>query len=365
MEKLRILFVTHTARWSGPNKSLMLLIEGLSDDFEVGVASAGEGPFSFELRNRGIRYWALDSLGTRAVIHLMRIVYNEDYKLIYSNTSMGHARTAWLASLMTRRPFHCHIREMGRGKSWSDLGFLMFAKAVIAVSNSCGDSIRHFVRSQRLHVVHNGVPELRVRHEPADCRKKLLQLTGASSDDALIVLSGHIVKHKNQLDLVEAIQKLVQEGISIHVALLGSTDKDPQYYQAVQDLIAKYNLAEQISFLGFRDDIIELLIGADICVHPTLSDAHPRAVLEAMQVGLPVIAYATDGVIETVADNVTGKLVPQGNVQSLGQALRELIGNTELREKMSRESTKRVSEFFSADRTSQLIEKILRSSVPH
>ena len=83
-------------------------------------------------------------------------------------------------------------------------------------------------------------------------------------------------------------------------------------------------------FLGERADIPELLAAMDVFVHPSESEGHPNAVLEAMASGLPVIAAAIPGVDELVRDGETGVLVPPGDPAELARAIGALLDRPDL-----------------------------------
>jgi glycosyltransferase involved in cell wall biosynthesis len=84
-------------------------------------------------------------------------------------------------------------------------------------------------------------------------------------------------------------------------------------------------------------------------VHPTLEDALPTSLMEAMAAGLPVVAGAVGGVPEMVHDGRTGRLVPPGDVAALTVAVRELLADADLRAAMGREGERLVAERFDLD----------------
>jgi glycosyltransferase involved in cell wall biosynthesis len=78
---------------------------------------------------------------------------------------------------------------------------------------------------------------------------------------------------------------------------------------------------DTIRWAGHRTDVDELLAGADVFVHPSLEDAFPTVLLEAMAAGLPVVASNVGGIPEIVIDGVTGILVPPGDADAIVAAL--------------------------------------------
>jgi glycosyltransferase involved in cell wall biosynthesis len=362
---MKILFVNHTSGWSGPSKSLLLLIDHMSSHVECTVVSTGNGPLADALSTRGIEYIGFDSLGKQSIPKFYSLLRSKKYDLVYSNTSMGEARSSSVAALLARIPFYCHVREMGWDRTWWDLGYMRFAKGVIAVSDSCGQSVKRFSSSHRLHVVHNGVPAKSSDGSRDKHREELVDLLGITDPTLIVVCCGHLMKRKNQLDALSAFREMAGSDDRTHLIFAGATDREPDYVEDLKERISVYGLEQQVTILGFRDDVLDIMDGSDLFLLPTLADPHPRVVLEAMQMGLPVISYSTDGVAETVVHGETGMLVPKGDVKGLSRALTELGANIDLRNKMAMKSVTRVGEQFSAARTSHLVEGILRESVPN
>jgi glycosyltransferase involved in cell wall biosynthesis len=90
-----------------------------------------------------------------------------------------------------------------------------------------------------------------------------------------------------------------------------------------------------------------------------LKDPHPRSVIEAMAVGLPVIAFATDGVSETVVHNETGLLVEPQDVQGLSAALMKLLLDRKISVKFGQNGQAYVENHFSAEATARQIAEII------
>ncbi len=104
----------------------------------------------------------------------------------------------------------------------------------------------------------------------------------------------------------------------------------------MQSLAASCGLSDRIRFLGQRLDVPDILARAQISVLATNWEGFPLSILEAMRACLPVVATAVAGVPESVSDEVTGYLVPRGDVASLQDRLRRLLLDPELRRRQGK-----------------------------
>lgn len=101
-----------------------------------------------------------------------------------------------------------------------------------------------------------------------------------------------------------------------------------EYLDTLRETVSAYPYADRVDVLGFREDIPALLETADLFVYVSYLDAHPRALLEAQAVGVPVIAGDYGGVPEAVSD--TGIVCPP-TAARVSEAVRTLIRNDDLR----------------------------------
>jgi glycosyltransferase involved in cell wall biosynthesis len=91
----------------------------------------------------------------------------------------------------------------------------------------------------------------------------------------------------------------------------------------------------------------------DVLVLPSLSDARPRCIIEAMSLGLPVIATSVGGIPTLVDDGATGLLVPAGDPQALARAIRRLADSPGLRSRLGRAGRARAEMEFRPERTAR------------
>src|SRR4029079_18461408 len=93
-------------------------------------------------------------------------------------------------------------------------------------------------------------------------------------------------------------------------------------------------VADNVAFLGSRDDVADILRDSDVFVRPSLTEGMPLAVLEAMACGLPVIATSVGGTGEVIRHLDNGILVSPCDVGGLAKALIDLATDERLRERL-------------------------------
>jgi glycosyltransferase involved in cell wall biosynthesis len=198
-------------------------------------------------------------------------------------------------------------------------------------------------------VVRNGIRRYEVDRRAA--RVSLLSATGARSDDLLIAMVGRLHPGKGQLALVEICAELGERVPGIHLVFVGAPDQyEPGYEEELKARIAELGLGNRVSFLGYRDDAVEITAGSDLLAMPSTVDPTsgwreglPLAPLEAMAVGTPVVGYAEPGIVEAVGD--CGELVASGERERLREAIARLALERDARERMRACGSERVLDF--------------------
>ncbi len=115
---------------------------------------------------------------------------------------------------------------------------------------------------------------------------------------------------------------------------------------ALRQQAASLGLAEAVSFAGFAPDVRVHLAAADVFAMPSLSEGLGVAALEAMAMGLPVVASDAGGLPESVVDGETGLVAPAGRPEPLAEALLSLLRDPERARAMGRAGQKRARERY-------------------
>jgi glycosyltransferase involved in cell wall biosynthesis len=354
-EKSRLLFVSYTSVLTGPSNSLLLLLDGLRAQYDVGVLMPEPGPLADQLTERGIPWQSVGPITKWRLLRLIRAVQIADPDIVYANTTHGSSRLAFVVARLTGRRFVVHVRAMLWNKGWSSLWYLRLSDAVIAVSKATAKSADRFVPANRLFVVYNGVDVSDASTSAREGPKS------APSGRMAVVSVAHVCSRKGQLDAVSGLGKLVANGIDANLYLAGSLDREPSYVREVETLVSELGLGDRVFLLGYEPNVRDLLRRADAFVHTAYDDPHPRAVIEAMSEGLPVVAYATDGVSETVVEGRTGFLVPQNDVVGLAARLGRVLTDAQLRDRLGKTGAALANSEFTSLATANGVRQVIRS----
>ena len=168
--------------------------------------------------------------------------------------------------------------------------------------------------------IHNGVPEVSADLRSIPRRAGVLRIICVARLDA----------PKDHASLLDALDML--KDLPWVLELIG----DGPLTQNVRQKSLDMGLADRVEFSGLCNDVPARLAASDVFVLASGWEGLPLSILEAMRAGLPVVASDVGGVAESVADEVTGFLVPKGDKGILANRLRRILIDNTLREKMGR-----------------------------
>ncbi|MBR9804150.1 glycosyltransferase [bacterium] len=146
--------------------------------------------------------------------------------------------------------------------------------------------------------------------------------------------------------LLQATRLVVDRNPDFRLTIVGGG----QERQKLTDLTSQLQLTEQVTFLGERRDVPDLLRDASMFVSSTSTEGISLTLLEAMAVGLPIITTSVGGNPEVVEDGVTGHLVPPADPGSLANAICEHLLQRDTWQAMGTLSRSRVERQFDINR---------------
>jgi glycosyltransferase involved in cell wall biosynthesis len=209
-------------------------------------------------------------------------------------------------------------------------------------------------------LVRAGVPPTRIIQIPSAVpRADLLRAaaTRRPGDHLRIVAVGALTAEKGHRDLIAAFADLSPRFPTAELVLVGDGPERGSLERAVHHR----RLGPQVRFAGAQPDAAAWIAEADLLVHPSRREALGTTVLEAMTLGVPVVATATGGLIELLHDGA-GLLVPPDDPAGLTVAMDRVLSDAPLRHRMV-EVARRRTEAFDAPGVAERITQVYRSAL--
>lgn len=177
-----------------------------------------------------------------------------------------------------------------------------------------------------------------------------------------IVYLNRLVKYKNVDDLINAIYILRKEIPNIRLFVSGC--RGEKYEAYLRKLVKKLDLEKEVEFYPFLsgESKKKLLQKAWVHVLPSIKEGWGISVIEAAVCGTPTIGYDVSGLQDSVKNGETGFLVPYGKIEDLAMAIKRVLLDTDLRERLSANSiiyAKELSWDKSVQEIMKTIEKLL------
>lgn len=166
--------------------------------------------------------------------------------------------------------------------------------------------------------------------------KYLRQELGIGEDSFVVLSVGELNDNKNQAVVLDALAKIKDP--AIHYVLCGKGAN----MDTLKAKAATLGLSDNVHFLGYRKDVVDICSEADVFVMPSKREGLPVASLEAMYVGLPLITSRCRGIVDVMEDGVTGYIHSYDDSDGITESITHLRDNTELRVTMGEENKHRV-----------------------
>jgi glycosyltransferase involved in cell wall biosynthesis len=172
-------------------------------------------------------------------------------------------------------------------------------------------------------------------------RERMRRQLGVATDECLAVTIANYRRHKDYSTLFAAARLARARGVPVRFAAVGQGP----LAEEVHDEHARSGLGDAFRLLGYRPDALDVLAAGDLFVLSSKQEGLPVALMEALAVGLPVVATAVGGIPEAVTDGVQGRLVDPGRPGELADAMAQLVSDPVLRLRFAEAASRRSDDF--------------------
>ena len=339
---LKILHIDPEKNWGGGEAQVVGLLQNLSQwGHRNDLATPADGElFRRSLsRVRKIPLSVRNDLDVRGVPALRRLIRQERYDIVHLHTKRAHALSLWLPRgelspkyIVTRRmdypePKNCYTRYLYNRR----------VDGVIAISRSVVNCLSEAgVNRRSIRLIYSGIDPVPFRGLVSD---------QSANDPPVIGMLAVLEQRKGHRFLLDAARLLKDRGRRIRYVFAG----DGSHKAQLQSIVQTLGLQEEVSFVGFVQDVPEFLSSINVLVLPSLYEGLGVAALEAMAAGKPVVATRVGGLTESIVDGETGFLVPPKNAVALADAIERLVADPATARAMGRKGAARVLSHFTIE----------------
>jgi glycosyltransferase involved in cell wall biosynthesis len=207
--------------------------------------------------------------------------------------------------------------------------------AWLSVSDEVRASISRRLRT-RVEVVVHGIVLGDVAPS-ADLHESVRAELGIGPGDVVVATVANFRAQKAYPDLLAAARLLADRNVPARFVIIGQGPLEGE----IRALRASLGLEHSVELLGFRPDVLRVLAGCDLFALASHYEGYPIAIMEALAVGLPIVATAVGGVPDAVRDGVEGLLVPPKRPDLLAGAIEALVRDPQRRAAMGAAAAER------------------------
>ena len=373
--KKNILLLHSSNDLYGASKIFLQLIDlFISKDFNVHVVLPEKGKLDDFLNKKDItlsyhelgvlRKKYLNPLGLfnrlvsniKAIKFLSNYIKDHSINLIYTNTS-----TILCGGIAAKRngiPSLFHIHEIPTGNKlyefFSGKIINRISSKVLTVSNSVKNHWLKNINKKKIERIYNGI-----MFEKTDSLKKI----DRDQDDFVITSVARLIPYKGHIYLIDIANELIKKLLKFKFLIVGdSLSSYVSYEKSVKQKVKELGLENHIKFLGFRNDVSNILKQSDLFIHPAISpDPLPTVLFESLYNDLPTVATNLGGAIEILDNGNNGLLIPYNDPKKAANLIYEYCANTKLQKKHIENSKKNFKINFSSESFNKNILKEVNS----
>jgi N-acetyl-alpha-D-glucosaminyl L-malate synthase BshA len=265
---------------------------------------------------------------------LVDVVRNNHIDLLHVHYAIPHASAAYMAKkILETEGLHIpfittlhgtDITLVGKDKTYAPVVSFSInqSDAITAVSNNLREeTFTNFKIEKEISVIHNFVDIHRFNKKPIDAFRKVI----APEGEKIILHASNFRKIKRIADVIR-IFDVIRKDIPAKLLLVGDGPERPM----AEELCRELGICDDARFVGKQQDMEEIYAIADLFLLPSEYESFGLSALEAMAAGTPVIATNAGGLPEIVNHGVNGFLGNIGDVKSMGNFGKIILGDAEV-----------------------------------
>jgi len=262
----------------------------------------------------------------RPIFSIYKFIKEKKIDLVHTFENLGSLFGLSVA-ILSRRPVVCSALRNAKDKNLKlKLSVKFIARfADILVANTKAGFVNRFKKIKpHFRVVYNGIDFNRFKNDKVE-NLGMKKDIGVVNFNQVIGMIASLSSHKDHETLINAAPMIVKRYPKLCFLFIG----DGRERERLESKVRRLGLKESVFFLGYRNDVDQVIQVLDVAVLLTNSDVHlegiSNSIIEAMAVGVPVVASEGGGTNEVIEHEVNGLLVSPKNVEKTAEAIIELL----------------------------------------
>lgn len=236
-----------------------------------------------------------------------------------------------------------------------------FAHHIIAVAAACRDFLisHESIPPEKISLVPNAIDLRRFSPGKASRDDARAQL-GLPAGSRIVAGVGRLNPQKNFALFLDIAAQLAPRFPDLHFLLAGDGPEE----QMLREKASALGIANRVTFSGYVADTRLVYLAADVLLMPSRYEGLPMTLLEAMAMGLPVVASKLDGIAEVISDGAEGFLVSSDDAALFVERTAALLADAELSSRISKNARAKIEAHFSVERMTSAVEDIYDRFLP-
>jgi len=300
----------------------------------------------------------------RTVASLARLLEREQPDLLLNWMTKTHLYGACAALVARRGDRVVWWQHAVRGHHWLDLSATLLPARAVGCSSVHAAAAQSAAWPRRpVFVVHPGIETPERSGEEA--RRRRRAALGIPPAGQVVGLVGRMEPGKRHAQFLDVLVVLRDRGVRVHGLVVGGPlpGSSPHALRDLRAAVLRQRLDGAVTLTGQVPDARELIELMDVLVSLAPVESFGIALLEAMALGVPVVAAPAGGPSELIEDGRSGLLVPAGQPSEVADAVQRILEDPQLREQLSLGAVERFRARFRAERMAADLQRAIAELV--
>ncbi|WP_278548723.1 glycosyltransferase family 4 protein [Paraclostridium bifermentans] len=331
MKKTNIMYLCKTMDYGGTEKVVINLCENLKDEFNKIIVCSSGGVYEEKLKELNIQHYCINDFEDKSIknilsllIKLIEIIKKENIDIIHSQHRFGTFLASIIKKITGTKVIHTAHNVFNDKKLMTKF---ISKVEFIAVGEKVKENLVNYynIEPRKVNVIYNGIS---LDESDTFIVEEIEQLK--QQKKFIVGNIGRVTEQKGFEYFVKSMVGVKKITEDVHYVIVGSGDK----IDYIKKIIEENNLQKNITLLGFRKDIGNIINQLDLVVLSSLWEGFPLTPLEVFSQKNTIIATNVDGTSEIVKDGINGILIDSRDENQITKNVLKLYENKELLENL-------------------------------